>query len=297
MTIVPYRPRRTSRSWFLPVRRLRYHLRVWEADGGTPARTVVLLHGWMDVSASFQFLVDCLPDDWRLVAPDWRGYGETARPDADCYWFPDYLADLDVIVAALEVPRVDLIAHSMGGNVAMLYAGVRPESVGRLVNLEGMGMPATRPADAPSRYTKWLDELRAGQRMATYASIEAVAARLSANNPRLAPDRAAFLAQHWSRRNEAGRFEILGDPAHKTINPQLYHVPEVLACWRQITAPVLLVVAEHTDGWHHFIRRPDYQERWNAVRDLQRRTLADAGHMLHHDQPQSLAALLAEFMQ
>ncbi len=297
MTIVPYRPLRASRSWFLPVRRLRYHLRVWDADTAQPAHTVVMLHGWMDMSASFQFLADCLPADWRLVAPDWRGYGLTARPDTDCYWFPDYLADLDAIVAALEQPQVDLIAHSMGGNVAMLYAGVRPDTVRRVANLEGMGMPASVPAQAPDRYARWLDELRRGQRMAGYANLDAVARRLRGNNPRLMAERAAFLAGHWARENDEGRFEILGDPAHKVINPQLYQVPEVLACWRRIVAPVLLVVAEHTDDWHHFIHQEEYRQRWNAVGRLRRETLAGAGHMLHHDQPQALAGLLTEFLR
>src|SRR5690606_13375090 len=214
----PYRPQRESRSIFHGVRGLRYHLRCWApSDGavdGVP--TLFLLHGWMDVSASFQFVVDLLPPEWRVLAPDWRGFGETDRPRADTYWFPDYLGDLDALLDAFAPTQaVDVAGHSMGGNVAMLYAGIRPERVRRLVNLDGLGLPATRPEQAPERYAKWLDALKSGATMRDYPSRRAVAERLMRNNPRLRPDRAAFLALHWSRRNADGRFELLGDPVQR----------------------------------------------------------------------------------
>jgi pimeloyl-ACP methyl ester carboxylesterase len=116
-----------------------------------------MVHGWMDVAASYQFVVDALSDAFaqgrQIIAPDWRGYGQTALPGTDNYWFPDYLADLDTLLDhyAPEQP-VDLVGHSMGGNVVMLYAGVRPQRIRRLINLEGFGMPATRPSQAPGRY-------------------------------------------------------------------------------------------------------------------------------------------------
>ncbi|MBS1173205.1 MAG: putative methyl ester carboxylesterase, partial [Proteobacteria bacterium] len=70
-------------------------MRRWGADG---APRLFVLHGWMDVGASFQFVVDALEGEWQVIAPDWRGFGEsewTGRP----YWFPDYLADLDALLA------------------------------------------------------------------------------------------------------------------------------------------------------------------------------------------------------
>ena len=109
--------------------------------------TLVMLHGWMDVGASFQFVVDALAGidgfERAIAAPDWRGFGLTEGPPVDSYWFPDYLGDLDALLDALSphIP-VDLAGHSMGGNAAMIYAGVRPQRVRRLVNLEGFGMPA-----------------------------------------------------------------------------------------------------------------------------------------------------------
>lgn len=295
---VPYTPLRPGRSEFHPVRGLRYHVRIWDPDPARPSEgTLVMLHGWMDVSASFQFLVDALAGNRRIIAPDWRGFGLTESPEADCYWFPDYLADLDFLFDVLGLAEpVDVVAHSMGGNAAMLFAGVRPARVRRLVNLEGLGMPGTRPEQAPDRYAEWIDELKAGSRMRDYANREEVAQRLMKNNPRLRPAFALYLAEHWSLPTANGRFALAGDPAHKVVNAQLYRVDEVLACWRRITAPVLLVFADADDRWKRFRSEPDYASRVDAVRDLRLVTVPDAGHMLHHDQPERIARLIEEFL-
>jgi len=168
--------------------------------------------------------------------------------------------------------------------------------VRRLVNLEGLGMPGTRPEQAPDRYAEWIDELKAGSRMRDYANREEVAQRLVKNNPRLRPAFALYLAEHWSLPTANGRFALAGDPAHKVVNAQLYRVDEVLACWRRITAPVLLVFADADDRWKRFRSEPDYASRVDAVRDLRLVTVPDAGHMLHHDQPERIARLVEEFL-
>lgn len=304
-----WRPRRESRSLFHPVRGLRYHVRCWEPllpdrdvsapdrdDCAPAARTVFLLHGWMDVSASFQFVVDELPAHWRLLAPDWRGFGLTDRPGADTYWFPDYLGDLDALLDLLAPGEaVDIAGHSMGGNVAALYAGVRPARVRRIVNLEGLGLPPMLADEAPARYARWLDALGSLPELRTYATRDAVAERLVRNNPRLRADRAAFLAQHWARERDDGRFELLGDPAHRRPSATLYRVEEVVACWRRISADVLWVMAGERDARSAFADTAEYRERLSAIRSLERVTIAGAGHMLHHDQPAEVARLIEEF--
>jgi pimeloyl-ACP methyl ester carboxylesterase len=299
-----YTARRRAASRFVPVRGLRYHVLTWGApELATPERPpLVMLHGWMDVAASFQFVVDALAQDRHVIAPDWRGFGLTEAPAADSYWFPDYLGDLEALLDALLPGHqtIDLLGHSMGGNVAMMYAGIRPARIRRLVNLEGFGMPQTRPAQAPRRYAQWLDELKEPQRLRDYDSLAAVAERLRQNNPRLSPQRAAWLAPHWSREEEGGRWSILGDPAHKRTNPVLYRVEEVLACWAQIEAPVLWVEGDATDvskWWGNRYPRSEFDERLAVVRRVERHVLADAGHMLHHDQPDVLAGRLEAFLE
>lgn len=287
---------KSSDSLFYPVRGLRYHVRRWP---GNPARRVVLVHGWMDVSASFQFLVDALQGDWDVYAPDWRGYGLTDWGKSDCYWFPDYLADLDALLAQLQAEApVNLVGHSLGGNVACLYAGVRPARIRRLVNLEGFGMSVTRPEQAPGRYARWLDELADGKGFKPYASFDALAERMRGSNPRLTPERAGFLARHWGKAREDGQVELRGDPAHKIVYPVLYRYEEARACWREVTAPVLWIDADESKALSRVgLDAEQYAERRAAFRNLRYATLSNAGHMLHHDQPEALARLIEEFLE
>jgi pimeloyl-ACP methyl ester carboxylesterase len=298
-----YRPRRLAQSRFITVRGLRYHFLEWgDASTTGPDRpALVMLHGWMDVAASFQFVVDALPTERHVIALDWRGFGLSDPSGADSYWIADYLGDLDAALDQL-LPglAIDLVGHSMGGNVVMLYAGLRPERVRRLVNLEGFGQPATKPTQAPKRLAQWLDEIKTPAVLRDYASLAEVAARLQKTNPLLPSPRAAWLAQHWSRARSDGRYEILGDPAHKRMAPYLYQRDEVLACWKQITAPLLWVEGDRTDisrWWGTRYTKPEFHERLNTVPGrVERKLLSPAGHMLHHDQPEALARLLEVFL-
>ncbi len=304
-----YQPLRPSRSTFTPLRAMNYHVHQW-GDASlvrSDRPPLVLVHGWMDVGASYQFLVDALAqaegfDRW-VLAPDWRGFGLTLTPDADTYWFPDYVADLDALLDALlpaeRFGPVDLLGHSMGGNVAMTYAGARPQRIRRLVNLEGFGMPRTKPEQGPKRLTQWLDELKTPASLRDYASRQEVADRLQANNPLLSADKAAWLAGHWGAAGADGRWHIQGHPAHKRVNPVLYQVEEVLASWKQITAPLLWVEGDLTDTqkwWGQRYSREEFHQRLSVVGQVQRVTLSPSGHMLHHDQPQALAQHLAQFL-
>ena len=310
----PYTERRPATDRWVDVRGLRYHLRCWGHPGlATPERPpLVLMHGWMDVAASFQFMVDALHasegqidgERRHIIAADWRGFGLTDTPHGDSYWFPDYLADLDslldlVLAEHPGVPQVDLLGHSMGGNVVMSYAGLRPGRIRRLVNLEGFGLPRTTPDLAPKRLLQWLDELKTPAELRDYDSAQAVAARLMKNNPLLPIDKADWLAQHWARPDAAGRWQILGDPAHKRVNPVLYQVEEVLATWRNIQAPVLWVEGDQTDvsqWWGKRYSREEFETRLAVVPYVRRAMLSPCGHMLHHDQPEALATVLLEHL-
>jgi pimeloyl-ACP methyl ester carboxylesterase len=298
-----YQARRNFRNQFVPIRNLRYHVLTWgePAPGRVP---LVMVHGWMDVAASWQFVVDAFGQDHYVIAPDWRGYGLTGFPHADNYWFPDYLADLDFLLDHFSPDEpVHLVGHSMGGNIAMLYAGARPGRIRRLVNLEGFGMPATRPEQAPRRYAKWMDELKAYHRgemaLKDYDSAEGVAARLMKTNRRLSKDQAEWLARHWAKPDEQGRWRILGHAAHKIINANLFRVDEVLEIYKSITAPVLAVEASDDSlgqWWQGRFTLAEYHERLKAVADLRLGRIDDAGHMLHHDKPAELARLIEGFL-
>jgi pimeloyl-ACP methyl ester carboxylesterase len=205
-------------------------------------------------------------DRW-VIAPDWRGFGLTQAPGADSYWFPDYLGDLDALLRALGIAGpIDLLGHSMGGNVVMSYAGVRPQRVRRLVNLEGFGMPPPSRS-RPRRLAQWLDELKPPAALRGYASWTRWPQRLR-NDPLLTPDKAAWLAPHWAAPapTAAGR-----SWATRRTSASTRCCTTSTRCWRPgscITAPVLWVEGDQTDTakwWGHRYPRSEFDARLAVV--------------------------------
>jgi pimeloyl-ACP methyl ester carboxylesterase len=185
---------------------------------------------------------------------------------------------------------------------------VRPARIRKLVNLEGFGGPEGNPANAPKRIAHWLDELKQMAKgeldLRPYDSVQNVARRLMKTNPRLgaspaARGRALWLAHHWAAEKSPGRWEILGDPAHKVGGPLQTREAEVLALYQAITAPVLFVQAQDEalpTWWGGRFTMEQFHQRLDQVQQVRREKLADCGHMLHHDQPEALARLLESFL-
>jgi pimeloyl-ACP methyl ester carboxylesterase len=238
-----------------------------------------MLHGFQDCGDTWQFLVDCLPENWSLVAPDWRGFGGTEWAPGG-YWFPDYLADLEALLDQL-VPRgaARVISHSMGANVAALYAGIRPSRLEWLVNLEGAGLRKTAATDAPNRYARWLDEIRRPLAEGRYPSVQDLADVLIARNPRLTADRAEFVARAWTRDVEGGGVRLAFDPRHRLVNPVLYRREEAEACWARVEIPMLFLAGES----------------FNVEVSGKIVVLPGVGHMMHHEDPAAVAAPIIEF--
>ena len=269
------------REFRLPIRGVDYCISEW---GNADAPLLVYLHGWADVAATFQFVVDAFKQSWRVVAPDWRGFGKSRCTTAS-YWFPDYLADLDSLLAQLspELP-VALIGHSMGANVAGLYAGTMPERVRAFVNVEGFGLKDSNPADAPERYRMWIERGRSRPSFGEYSTFDELARVVRERSPRMSEERARHVASCWARRDDDGTVRLRADPLHKLPNPVLYRRAEAEACWRNIKAPVLLVCGSES----RFRQRSFPAE--NVVE------IAGAGHMLHLEAPEALAAAAESFL-
>ena len=279
-----YEPRRKPALRRLQVRGIDYAITEW---GDANAPLLVYLHGFGDCGATFQFVVDELAQDWFVVAPDWRGFGAT-DVEAATFWFPDYLADLDRILEhySPDAP-VRLVGHSMGGNVAGLYAGARPDRVAAFVNLEGFGLPDSDPGDAPRRYRDWLDKGRNAPGPVARPDFDALTDAILRRNPRLSRDRAGFVARCWAQPTRGGQVRLRMHPAHKLPNPVLYRRAEAEACWRAITATVMLVAGRDSDFLPpHDLPFPRSRAEW----------IEDSGHMLHFEQPAALAALIEDFL-
>ena len=294
--MIPYRVLRTPRHEILRVRGLDLHLTRWGPRVADSAAPVFLLHGWGDTGDTFQFMVDAFRADWPLVALDWRGFGRSGWA-REGYWFPDYLADLDALLELLS-PRAPapLIGHSMGGNIASLYAGLRPERVRCVVNIEGFGLPRTTPDRAPAQLRKWLDQVKSAPALKDYESFEQLASIIQLRYSRFTAAQSMFVAQAWGRREADGRIRLLGDARHRWVNPVLYRREEAEACWRGIRAPLLLMLGEQSE-YLSCLGVDGTDGGFRAVMPgIEIARIADAGHMLHIERPDVVAPLVESFL-
>jgi pimeloyl-ACP methyl ester carboxylesterase len=291
-----YQVLRAPRHETLRLRGLDIHLTRWGPPPTESVPPVFLLHGWLDSGGTFQFLVDALRQDWPMVALDWRGFGRSEWPQQG-YWFPDYLGDLDALLDRLS-PAVParLVGHSMGGNIACSYAGIRPERVRCVVNLEGFGLARTAAAQAPARLRKWLDQVKSGSATKDYASFDELAAVIRFRYPRFSPPQSKFVAEAWGRLDGAGRVRLAGDPRHHWVNPILYKREDTEACWRNLRAPLLMLVGEKSD-YPAKLGVDGTEEAFRALfPHVEIAQIAGAGHMLHIERPDLAAPLVESFL-
>jgi pimeloyl-ACP methyl ester carboxylesterase len=281
-----------SRSEFRRIRGLRYHLRRW-GDPWLPE--LVLLHGFLDVSETFHFLVQPLLAQWQVLAPDWRGFGYTEWQPGG-YWFPEYLGDLDALLDASVPDRpVVLVGHSMGAQVAALYAGARPQRVSRLVCLDGPFLPDTPAERLQPRYAGWLDRLRREDSPRSYESFDQLATAVQRRHPDLPPGRALFVARCWGQEDGFGRITLRADPVHRIYGPTPLRFADTAALFHHIAAPTLFVDAARSRVRSQ-LPEADIAWRRGLVRDQRSIRIEHAGHMLHFDQPEATAAAILEFL-
>lgn len=287
-----YEPRIPRRSARHPVRGVDYQVSEW-GDKGLPL--MVLLHGFNDTGSSFQFFVDALEQDWFVIAPDWRGFGES-RCRAQSYWFPDYIADLDVLLD-LYSPEdpVRLVGHSMGANIGGLYAGVMPERVQAFINVEGFGLPESDPDNAPAHYRRWLEKGRDLQGYSTYQDFEQLAERIRKRNPRMDAGKALFVASLWAVEGDDSTVALRTDPGHRLPNAVQYRRAEARACWEKIAAPVLVVTGAESDFFSRAVSQagPEAIDAFTAAESVE---IPGAGHMVHFEQPGALAEAIERFL-
>ena len=281
----------SSRSDFVSVRGLRYHVRRW---GPVDAPMLFLCHGWMDVSATFASVAEHLVPGLQVLAPDWRGFGESEWPQ-DGYWFADYVGDLDALVDHYSPDEPILLAgHSMGATAVCHYAGIRPDRVRKLAVLDGLSLPDGDPRTVASAYRRWLNALGKPARAPSYQSFDELAGRVHKRHPHLDTERCRFIARCWGRLGGDGRVHLQADPKHLLHMPRTYIQAESDALWAGVTAPTLFV-----DGGASVFRKTlpsgELERRRALFRDRREVLIENAGHMLHFEAPEALAARLSEF--
>lgn len=284
------------RDKFIESQGLPIHYLEWGDPSGEP---LVLVHGYLDLAHSWKWLAESLQREaarplW-MIAPDCRGHGDSGWVGAGgYYYFPDYVFDLDGVIRSLGVARCQLIGHSMGGTISLLFAGAFPERVSRLVLIEGIGPPGMEFSDAPPRMKRWIAEVRErGRRhFREYTSVAAGASQLQQTNPRLSDEVALDLARAAMKQNERGKWVWKFDPLHRTVSPQPFYTRQALEFLRRIECPVLVVDGKESRQ----MKRTDKQERYDAIRNHRRVIIDHAGHMVHQDNPRQLAKVLSEFL-
>ena len=271
----------------MSIRGVEYCVNEW---GSSDAPLFFYLHGWADAGSTFQFVIDALASDWRVIAPDWRGFGRSTDSSA-AYWFPDYLADLhDILNHFSPEQPVRLVGHSMGANVCSLYGGTMPERVAAIVNIEGFGLTDSNPEDAPNRYREWLEAGSTQPVFSAYADMQSLASKLKKRSPALSDSQAEFIAREWAR-EDGDTVCLRANPNHKLPNPVLYRRMEAEACWRNTGAAVLLISGELSP----------FATQFGSTADLpfpnsESSTIPAVGHMIHFEAPEALAAQIDRFL-
>jgi pimeloyl-ACP methyl ester carboxylesterase len=272
------------------------HYLEWGEPNGEP---LVLVHGFLDLAYSWQAFVAALQAQTshavRIIAPDCRGHGDSGWVGAGGYYhFPDYVLDLDRVLSSAGVAQCQLIGHSMGGSIAFQYAGTFANRVSKLVLIEGVGPVGMEFSDAPARMQQWITEVRQRGRhhFREYTSVEAGASQLVQSNPRLNDAFALDLARAGMKQNHHGKWVWKFDPLHRTAAPQPFYSQQALEFFRRIECPILIVDGKQSRQ----TRRTDKQQRYEAMRDQRRIVIDNAGHMVHQDNPGSLAQAVASFL-
>ncbi len=271
----------TSHSFFS--QRLRLHYVDW---GNPSAPPLLLVHGGRDHCRNWDWVAQSLRDRWHIIAPDLRGHGDSQWAADGNYTMTGYIYDLAQLIHQQNLAPVTIIAHSLGGNIALRYTGIYPETVSRLVAIEGLGASprlvaerARKPLD--ERMRAWIDEQRAlaGRLPRRYASIEEAFKRMQEENKHLSPEQARHLTLHGVNQNEDGSFSWKFDNYVRTWPPYDMDKTEMEGLWARVTCPTLLVYGAESGA-----SNPRNDGRASHFQHAEVVTLDSAGHWVHHDQ-------------
>jgi len=270
--------------------RLRLHYVVWGDEGKPP---LVLIHGGRDHCRNWDAVALALRDRYRIYVPDLRGHGDSARALGGMYSLPEFVLDIATLVANLDENPLTIIGHSLGGAIALQYAGVFPERVTKLAAIEGLGPPTIEQQPAHVRMRHWIDHMHEMERREPrrYPSLEDATRRMMEANPHLRPEMARHLTLHGTSRNEDGTLSWKFDNYVRIRSPYEFNLKDAQDIWSRIRAPVLLI--KGSESW---APDPEKSGRAATIPHFRSVIIPDAGHWVHHDQLHRFLEVVTKFL-
>jgi len=279
-------------SHYFYSQRLKLHYVDW-GHGDKPP--LLLIHGGRDHARNWDWVAQALRADYHIIAPDLRGHGDSQWAVGGSYAMVDYVLDVAQLLGALQLFPITIIGHSLGGSIALQYAGVYPERVQKVVAIEGLGPPPFLIRDRPphERMAEWITEMQglARRHPHRYATLDEAVARMRDANPHLSPEQARHLTIHGSYRDEDGTYLWKFDNYVRAASPYLFNMGEARTLWSQITCPTLLV--RGTESW---ASDPNKDGRASAFRNATVVNIEKAGHWVHHDQLEEFLQVVRAFL-
>ena len=255
----------------------RVHYLDWGSEDKTP---FIMLHGIARSAHSYDHIAPHFQRDYRVIAMDLRGHGDSDWHPAAAYLVEDYVKDLERLVEQLNLRGIVLTGSSTGGRVAQVYAGLHPERVARLI-VEDVG--PERPEDISKGFAQ-----RVEREMKGWASEDELLSSLRQGRTRVPEEMQRNWIRYETKRLENGRVVWKYDPAvAKGFVPT-----ELWDYVRRITAPTIYVLGAESN-----IVPPSTQQRLEAlVPHIKVVTVPDAGHYPHQETPRVFIAVVKAFL-
>jgi pimeloyl-ACP methyl ester carboxylesterase len=252
-----------------------------------------MIHGNRDHCHNWDWMAERLADDYHILAPDLRGHGDSQWNVGSAYAISEFVYDIAQLVRQTASAPVRIVAHSLGGNVALQYAGTFPDEVIKLVSIEGFGRPpGFEVTSAPERMRNWVREGRdmSGRTPRRYASLDDAFQRMREANPHLSAEQARHLTIHGSNQNEDGTYSWKFDNYVHLHSPSDFSMNNVGEIWGEISCPVLLMSG--AESW----TAQNVVDLVKGFRNARHVIVSDAGHWVHHDQLDAVTDIVTDFL-
>lgn len=276
-------------SHFYDSHGLRLHYVDW---GNALAPALVLLHGGRDHCRSWDWIARALQPSFHVIAADLRGHGDSDWATGSSYSMADHIYDLTRMLTVCGIQQMTLVGHSFGGMVSLLFAGAFPETVTRLINLDGAFLPRAASTPIEVQFAKWVKDIDkiSASKPRPYASVEEAAARMAARNTRLTTEQARHLARHAVKRTTEGTFVWKFDPYQRISAPYRMLSEDTVALWTRIDCPTLFLCAENGAS------NPERAGILKHFRRGQQKVVKGASHWLQHDKFDDVLAEMKAFL-